>query len=391
MKELLFILSLLSFSVYGQDNFFISENIADCSGAAEILNPGSYSIQFTGGSGAMKDLNAYPGMKDIKEKNSLFFKFTAPYDGRLTLDATISEGLVQLFIFQGTSENLADDILQGTAMLKREIRNPATPTVGLSLVIDENKLYPLEMKRGDKIMIMFNTAKKGTSLLDFVLKFEYKKDENDNVESYKKIVDQRSSESASTFHLGIRDAETQNPVIADVNIKDKKTSSLYSGSDFYFDADIAVKLSIKCDAAGYFFLDKEINIAANPSKEEIIYMKPLSQGKILKIDKIEFVMGTSNLIPGTESILNRVKDFLVLNAGIRIEIQGHVNNEGSDNLTSTRLSKKRAKKVMKFLIDSGINKKRLSAKGFGNKQPLFDIPKSAREQQANRRVEIKIL
>jgi flagellar motor protein MotB len=45
-----------------------------------------------------------------------------------------------------------------------------------------------------------------------------------------------------------------------------------------------------------------------------------------------------------------------------------------------------------FLIKNGINRNRMSFKGFGTSKPIYPIPeKSAQEEEDNRRVEIMIL
>jgi hypothetical protein len=45
---------------------------------------------------------------------------------------------------------------------------------------------------------------------------------------------------------------------------------------------------------------------------------------------------------------------------------------------------------MDFLIESGIDSKRLTAIGFGNSKPVYLDPKDALQKEANRRVEILI-
>ena len=57
MKELLLILTfLLVTSVNGQESEWkLSESISDCTGASNILQSGSYSLEFTGKSGKIKD------------------------------------------------------------------------------------------------------------------------------------------------------------------------------------------------------------------------------------------------------------------------------------------------------------------------------------------------
>jgi len=76
------------------------------------------------------------------------------------------------------------------------------------------------------------------------------------------------------------------------------------------------------------------------------------------------------------------------NKSIKIEIGGHTDNTGTvkHNLV---LSKNRAKSVFEYLIDKGINKKRLSFKGYGSKIPIADN-KTKKGKALNRRTEIKI-
>jgi outer membrane protein OmpA-like peptidoglycan-associated protein len=54
------------------------------------------------------------------------------------------------------------------------------------------------------------------------------------------------------------------------------------------------------------------------------------------------------------------------------------------------MSDERAKSVMRYLIENGIQKDRLSTKGFGNSKPIYPKPKNEQEIQANRRVEVMV-
>ena len=93
----------------------------------------------------------------------------------------------------------------------------------------------------------------------------------------------------------------------------------------------------------------------------------------------------------SEPKLNRLKDFLLLNSDISIEIQGHVFALGDNSLAGQKVSEARAKRVKKFLIEHGVNKNRLKSKGYGNTKPIYEEPKFSYEEQANRRVEILVL
>jgi outer membrane protein OmpA-like peptidoglycan-associated protein len=54
------------------------------------------------------------------------------------------------------------------------------------------------------------------------------------------------------------------------------------------------------------------------------------------------------------------------------------------------LSEERAMTIYNYLIKKGISKERLSAVGLSASQMINPIPKNLKEQEANRRVEIKI-
>jgi len=393
MRFLIIIIVFFTTDIWAQPGQLISESIADCGGAAAILSPGTYKLQFTGGSGNVKDLDAYPSLKDFPEKNSIWCHFIAPFDGRLSIDATISSGLVQMIAFQNDKSYVCQGVYKGSSEVRRFIEHPTESSIGLSLATNENKLYPLDLKTGEEVVFLFNTTAKVKPTLDFTLKFEAPDDSTGSgIPDNTQLVDMRKSKSAPALNIMIRDVETGNPVVANITISGNKyMAATYSGSDFLFSTDKSGKISIKCDALGYFFVDREEAIFAGSAHEMVIWLQPLAKGKSIKLEDIEFQPGTSELMHSSEARLRRLKDFLSLNAGIKVEIQGHVNFAGENSYASQKLSESRARRVMNYLNENGIDKNRMVAKGYGNTAPVYERPKLASEEQANRRVEIKII
>ena len=81
--------------------------------------------------------------------------------------------------------------------------------------------------------------------------------------------------------------------------------------------------------------------------------------------------------------------FLNQNPGIKIEIEGHTDNQGNETY-NLDLSDKRAKAVYGYLIQKGIDAQYLTFKGYGQNQPI--VPNNSEENYAqNRRIEFKIL
>lgn len=73
---------------------------------------------------------------------------------------------------------------------------------------------------------------------------------------------------------------------------------------------------------------------------------------------------------------------------MKIEIQGHTDNVGTDEYNNP-LSMKRAHAVLKYLSAKGISEERLRAKGYGKAKPLQ--PGDTEEiRKLNRRVEFII-
>jgi outer membrane protein OmpA-like peptidoglycan-associated protein len=390
MKIIALLIFFSTFILQAQDDFLPTRNIADCAGAVELQNSAEYDIQFTGKNGKINDFYSYTYLNGFKETNSLFFKYVAPHDGKLKLAASLTKVEFQMVIFKNTSDNISDDIFYGKATLEKAILKPIFNFKSLSDSITIADSISLDLKTDDIIIIVFNTIKNNKDQLKLGLNFEVI-EEAENSDKFKKVIDERKNSNVATMEIQIRDAETTIPVVAEVMIKDKKRSSLYKGSDFLFSTEKTYQIVVKCNATGYFFAEEKFKVSPDSSRLILIQLQSMGKGKSMKIDKLQFIKGTDQIYPGTESILVRVKDFLLLYSDLKIEIQGHVNNEGENDLSSKKLSRQRAKKIRNFFIACGVNSKRLSWKACSNKFPIYPNPKNEIESQANRRVEIKIL
>ena len=72
----------------------------------------------------------------------------------------------------------------------------------------------------------------------------------------------------------------------------------------------------------------------------------------------------------------------------KIEVAGHTDNVG-DAAYNIDLSERRAKAVVDYLVQSGVAAERLSAKGYGETQPL-DTNDTEDGRANNRRIEFNI-
>jgi outer membrane protein OmpA-like peptidoglycan-associated protein len=100
---------------------------------------------------------------------------------------------------------------------------------------------------------------------------------------------------------------------------------------------------------------------------------------------IKFDVNKYNLKPESITVIKQLYDYLVQNKNERFEISGHTDNDGSEQY-NLKLSQQRAEAVMNQLVAMGIDKSRLTAKGYGQSKPI-DTKNTAEAKAMNRRVE----
>ena len=140
-------------------------------------------------------------------------------------------------------------------------------------------------------------------------------------------------------------------------------------------------------------VSEEMEEVVNTALEDLSKAK---SGVKLVLDNLNFEGGRSQLLPGSEKVLEELYQKLIENPSIKIEIQGHVcctkpEKDGFDKDTKTfNLSTNRAKAIYDILIEKGVASDRLSYKGMKGDFPL--VPELTIEDMVkNRRVEIKIV
>ncbi len=84
--------------------------------------------------------------------------------------------------------------------------------------------------------------------------------------------------------------------------------------------------------------------------------------------------------------IDEVVSILERNSSLNIEIQGHTDSRGSDSLNRT-LSENRAKAIVEYLVNRGIQADRLSYKGFGPSKPVA-LNETEEGRAKNRRSEL---
>jgi len=102
---------------------------------------------------------------------------------------------------------------------------------------------------------------------------------------------------------------------------------------------------------------------------------------------IQFDFNKSSIRTDSEPVLQNVLGILNARPDLKLEIQGHTDNVGDDQYNQ-KLSESRAASVVAWLTGKGIAQGRLTAQGYGMKQPIADNG-SDEGRARNRRVELK--
>ncbi len=115
----------------------------------------------------------------------------------------------------------------------------------------------------------------------------------------------------------------------------------------------------------------------------------LKNGQTIRMEQLRFEADSSSLTLDALPTLDELYDFMEENGDIVIEIGGHTNSTPPDEFCD-RLSTARAKSAAEYLIQKGVDQKRVVYKGYGKRQPVASNA-TAEGRRTNQRVEIKIL
>jgi hypothetical protein len=153
--------------------------------------------------------------------------------------------------------------------------------------------------------------------------------------------------------------------------------------------DYALNVSCK----GYLFYSdnfplSEIKSRWNPLVKDIP-LDPIAVGNSMILRNIFYETDQFQLKSTSYTELDKLVGFMNNNAVLRIEIEGHTDNQGTDSY-NLDLSMKRAQAVYAYLLDHGISPSRLSFKGYGESMPVSSN-ETEEGRALNRRTEIRIL
>ncbi len=110
---------------------------------------------------------------------------------------------------------------------------------------------------------------------------------------------------------------------------------------------------------------------------------------VIVLKGVNFATSSAKLIPESLAILDEAAATLAKSSDIKAEVAGHTDNRGAP-AKNKKLSQQRAEAVMNYLVSKGVDASRLTAKGYGQENPIADNGTEDGRAQ-NRRVELRIM
>lgn len=186
------------------------------------------------------------------------------------------------------------------------------------------------------------------------------------------------------------------------NADDKKIDSVITNAKGEFQFAVDCSTNYRLFAQKKNFDDAELLVATTENDNDTIpanlYLRPsdiiLTRGEeMIKVKPIHFDFDKAEVRQSSLKKIQKVVDVLRKYPHINIEIKAHTDSRGNDEYNLS-LSERRARALRIWIIENGVDAKRISYKGYGETQLLNKcddgVQCTAEEHEENRRIEFVI-
>jgi outer membrane protein OmpA-like peptidoglycan-associated protein len=177
-----------------------------------------------------------------------------------------------------------------------------------------------------------------------------------------------------------------------------------SGPDGKFSVklDSVTSYSLVADRPGDFAARGSVStVGRKPSQDQLpnptndirlpvtLTLNKIILAKAIEVKDILYDYNKFNIRPDAAVRLDTLVQTLVDNPKISIELSSHTDQRGKDAYNQ-KLSQQRAQAAVDYIVSKGIDKSRITARGYGESRPIIAKPTSEEEYQRNRRTEFKV-
>lgn len=203
------------------------------------------------------------------------------------------------------------------------------------------------------------------------------------------------------YVVQVVDAATGNALDARVRLQGAKDNVVPGMSSqgtgvfaFQITAPQAKDYRLSVEREGYVFQNLLVRLEGAQSEAKTVTrtveLRRLSVGVSSILRNIYFDFGKASFKSESYNELNKLLSLMQQNSGMSVEIAGHTDAVGTKTFNKT-LSQLRANAVKNFLVDKGIDARRVTAVGYGEDRPLASNDDESDGRELNRRVEFKVL
>ena len=118
-------------------------------------------------------------------------------------------------------------------------------------------------------------------------------------------------------------------------------------------------------------------------------LNKIIKNKAIEVKDILYDYNKFTIRPDAAIRLDTLVQTLVDNPKISIELSSHTDQRGKDAY-NLKLSQQRAQAAVDYIVGKGVDKARITAKGYGETRPIVLKPTTEEEYQRNRRTEFKV-
>ncbi|EEI91939.1 OmpA family protein [Sphingobacterium spiritivorum ATCC 33300] len=179
-----------------------------------------------------------------------------------------------------------------------------------------------------------------------------------------------------------------------------KLLSTFFASSPTFDTELQSKLAQKIVVSKDGFMSDSLFVPAiRATKDTTLFasfkLQPVNkEGIVFVLDNIYYDFNKSDIRPDAAKVLDQLVNTMTENPTLQIELSSHTDSRGSDSY-NMKLSDRRAKSAVEYIISKGIAKERLVSKGYGESKLVNECANGVKcteeQHQANRRTEVKVL
>ncbi|AHJ99899.1 OmpA family protein [Hymenobacter swuensis] len=200
-------------------------------------------------------------------------------------------------------------------------------------------------------------------------------------------------------------APVPNEAVGLYNNKGQKLQEATTGPDGKFSMKLdtaAASYSLVADRPGYFTARNSLStIGRKPAQDALpdpmndvkvpvtLTLTKIVKNKAIVVDNIFYDYDKADIRPDAALELDKLVETLNDNPKITIELSSHTDSRGKDAYNMA-LSQRRAESAVAYIVSKGVDKARITAKGYGESRPVLKAAKTEEEYQRNRRTEFKV-